>query len=477
MLGAIIANNRAFDQVAEFLEERHFADPIHGMIYRRICERLLDGRDVSAPLLKSDFEQTGLLDAAGGTAYLAQLVAAMITPRYVTEYARNIVDNWMRRQLIEIGLEVVNQAFGSDPSIDATKQVGQAERMLVELGSMGRATYKLTHAGDAIAKAIAKADDTSRSGIAPGLISGLATIDKGLCALLEPETLTLLGGLPGSGKTALVGQMSKAIAQRVYDQAIGRGLSPERARSQPGVLLISLEMTAEQIGHRLAAEEAGINSWDLREGKIDVIAASNLVTGQLRTRNIPFRIHDMIGLNVRLLPQKIMMHIQRQPELLVVVDNLLTRGSDDDDKRRASLDASTVSWLTGQLKTLSTRLSLPILALTHIGRPAPGVVRRPSQEAVKWAGEGDADNVAFVHRPLMLMESTAPTARPGESEERFLKRKSAWRDERDMAKDLAELVIAKARQGKTGVHRLRWHGATTSFREWDTETSDDGGFE
>jgi len=468
LLGALLANNRCYDRVAEFLEPKHFADPIHGLIYHRITERLLNGQLADAVTLKADLDNTGMLEEAGGTAYLAQLLSSLVGIATVPGYARVIVESWTRRQLINIAEVIANNALGHDPSLDASRQIDLAERALVELQTAGKSTTALCSAGDAIAQALADAEDAYRTGKTPGVRFGMPTIDKALDGLVDRDTLTLLGGLPAGGKTALVVQMGKSLALRTYADAIRRGLTPEQAYRQPGMLMISLEMKAKQLGFRMAAHEIDMSMTDLRNGKLDEIAGISLSSAVNRTRHIPFRIHDMVGVNVRLLPQKIMMHLQRQPEQVVVIDNLLTRGADDDGNgKKSGLDASTVSWLTGQLKALASRCGVPIIALTHIPRPQAGVVRRPVQNDVKWAGEGDADNVVFVHRPIMLMDSSPPAQSPRESEDAYSKRRWRWQQERDKAADLAEIVVAKARQGAGGVYRMRFYGPTTSFHERD----------
>jgi replicative DNA helicase len=470
LLGAMLANNRAFERVVEFLTPDHFADPIHAFIYRHISEKILDGRLADVVTLKQDFEHTGVLDEVGGVSYLAQLLSAMVSIRFVGEYGQAIRETWVRRQMIGIGEMIVNNAFGADPTLNANAQIQEAERALTQLATDGRVLDRLVQAGAAIAQVIADSDRVHRTGQLPGVRFGMRTVDAALDGLIDGGTLTLLGGLPASGKTALVAQMGKSLGLKVFDEATGRGLSPEQAMKQPGMLLLSLEMDAHQIALRLAAHEAGLNSEDIRNGKLDEIAAVTLARAEARTKHMAMRIHDMVGMSVRLLPQKILMHLRRQPELVIVVDNLLTRGAEPDPKngKGSELTASSVSWLTGQLKALSHQTGVPIVALTHLPRPREGFVKRPVSSDVKWAGEGDADNVVFVHRPLQHMETEAPARGPKEGEDAHHRRTERWHMERKNARELAEIIVAKQRQGPGGVWRMRWHGPTTSFREWDT---------
>src|SRR5579885_1531823 len=123
LLGALLANNKAYDRVAEFLLPEHFADPVHGRIFQAIARRIEQGQLADAVTLKAEFEHSGVLEEVGGTAYLAQLLTAMVGIINAGEYGRTIHDTWLRRQLIDIGETVVNNAFGAIPELGGTQQI------------------------------------------------------------------------------------------------------------------------------------------------------------------------------------------------------------------------------------------------------------------------------------------------------------------------------------------------------------------
>ena len=138
LLGALLANNKAYERVAEFLVAEHFADPIHGRIFVAIARRIEAGQLADAVTLKAEFEHTGVLEEVGGTAYLAQLLSAMVGIINAGEYGRTIHDTWLRRQLIEVGETVVNNAFGAEPELDGLGQVELlAEQSLFDLAARG----------------------------------------------------------------------------------------------------------------------------------------------------------------------------------------------------------------------------------------------------------------------------------------------------------------------------------------------------
>ena len=172
LLGALLANNKAYERVSEFLASEHFADPIHGRIFQAIARRVEAGQLADAVTLKAEFEHSGVLEEVGGTAYLAQLLTAMVGIINAGEYGRAIHDAWLRRQLIDIGETVVNNAFGADPELDGPKQIEAAEQALFELATDGGSDGGFVTFERALTEAIQGAERAFRR---PGSVSGLST--------------------------------------------------------------------------------------------------------------------------------------------------------------------------------------------------------------------------------------------------------------------------------------------------------------
>lgn len=466
LLGALLANNKTFDRVCEFLHADHFADPIHGRIFRAIEERILDGRLADAVTLKGDFENTGVLDEIGGTAYLAQLLAAMVGALNVSEYGKTIYDLWVRRQLIEVGESVVNRAFSEIGKLDAARQIEAAERALMEIRHDGSRRDRLLTIGEAVAAAIRASEAAYQQGVSPALMTGLEPLDQGIGGFW-PGDFSLLGGVPGAGKTALAVQIGLMIAERLRQKGMQAGMSAEDAERQPGVVIFELEMSAEELGARVAAARAGVTVSRLRAGDLDVSLAEKLLFVERGISGLPLRIEDCRSTSMRLLGAKMRMHLRRQPELLVILDHILVADSEDQGGKSSERNAQTVGRAAREMKRLAGDLGLPFLVLTHVPRAASRRDNpRPQMSDVKYAGEGDADNVLFVHRPIMFMDDTRPKKAPREQEERYSQRLYDWQCERDRAEHLAELVVAKRRMGPTGITRLAWDGPAMTFREW-----------
>src|SRR5215470_2697244 len=158
LLGALLANNRAYERISEFLAPEHFADPIHGRIFQAIARRIEAGQLADAVTLKAEFEHSGVLEEVGGTAYLAQLLTAMVGIINAGEYGRAIHDAWLRRQLIDLGETVVNNAFGAEPELDGQAQIESAEQALYQLATEGRGAAGFVSFERALTEAILGAE-------------------------------------------------------------------------------------------------------------------------------------------------------------------------------------------------------------------------------------------------------------------------------------------------------------------------------
>lgn len=139
LLGAILTNNRAFEKVADFLLAEHFYEPVHGRIYEAAA-RLIERGQVASPLtLRHYFEKDESLEDVGGGQYLFDLAASVVSVVNVQNYGRTIHDLYLRRQLIGLGEDVVNEAYRHDLDVPAVAQIEGAEQRLYDLATVGEA--------------------------------------------------------------------------------------------------------------------------------------------------------------------------------------------------------------------------------------------------------------------------------------------------------------------------------------------------
>jgi replicative DNA helicase len=243
LLGALLSNNKAYERVSEFLVPEHFADAVHGRIYQAIQRRVEAGQLADAITLKAEFEHSDALTEVGGIAYLAQLLAAMVGIINAGEYGRAVYDAWVRRQLIEIGETVVNNAFGAEAELDGTQQVELAEQSLFNLTTEG-ASGGFISFERALTEAIVGAERAfKRSGHVSGLSTGLRDLDAKTGGM-HPSDLLILAGRPGMGKTALATKIAFGAARAIMREAAAQASTSD---SDPSTGAMSLAISASSL--------------------------------------------------------------------------------------------------------------------------------------------------------------------------------------------------------------------------------------
>ena len=251
LLGAILVNNAAYGRVSDFLLPDHFAEGVHGRIYAAISKLIERGQIANPVTLKNLFDQDGALAEIGGAGYLARLAASVVTVVNAEDYARTIHDLYLRRQLIDIGEDVVNGAYKQDLELDATQQIQLAEKHLFDLAESGRAEGGFQAFGKSLTIAINMAEAAfKRSGRTTGVSTGFTDLDK-LLGGLHPSDLVILAGRPSMGKTALATNISFNAAKMYVPAKTADG----RIVAEDGAVVgfFSLEMSAEQLAMRVLA--------------------------------------------------------------------------------------------------------------------------------------------------------------------------------------------------------------------------------
>src|ERR1700720_4008333 len=248
LLGAILVNNEAFYRVSDFLEPRHFFEPVHQNIYE-ITGSLIRVGKIANPVTLKTFLPADV-DIAGLTVsqYLARLAAEATTVINAEDYGRTVYDLSIRRSLIVIGEDVVNVAFDAPVDLAPREQIEDAERRLYDLAETGkydggfqRFASALTTAVDMAARAY------QRDGRLSGLATGLDDLDR-MMGGLQHSDLVILAGRPGMGKTALATNIAYNVAKAWRGEVKADG----RVESVDGGIVgfFSLEMSAPQLANR-----------------------------------------------------------------------------------------------------------------------------------------------------------------------------------------------------------------------------------
>ncbi len=468
LLGAILRNNRAYEAAADLLRPMHFYVPEHQRLYEHV-KKLIDKGQVASPATLSHVaEGDEILRDAGGTAYLYELATNVVTVLNAAEYARTIHDLHLKRELIGLGEDIVNDAYDSqDMDFTADKQIEKTEQRLYDLATTGEVDRTVKTIDMAAKAALKMAEQAfSRDSHIVGVTSGLRDIDDRLGGLHKSDLL-ILAGRPAMGKTALATNIAYNAAS-AYKKIV---TEDGREIEEGGVVLFfSLEMSAEQLAGRLISTCAGVPSDKIRRGDIEQEEFERIVVASQELGRLPLYIDDTPALSITGLRQRAR-RVKRQYGLhLVVVDYLqLLQGPPD---KRMDNRVQEVSEITRGLKTLAKDLEIPVLALSQLSRQVENREdKRPQLADLRESGsiEQDADVVSFVYRPEYYLEKEVPEQRANESPDKFEERRLRHDQMLTEKRNVAEFIIAKQRHGPVGTVELFFNGALTLFDDLDRQ--------
>ena len=427
LLGAIMSNGRALHTVVEFLKPDHFADPVNARIYREVSRRILAGGVATPIVLRPWFEKDPDIDQVG-VGYLGQLLGAMVSIIGAREYGLAVYECWQRRELIALGEDLVNRSFGAEPGDAAAGMVSGLIDRLDSVIAGQSSDRKAVSSDRAMDMAIAAAERASKAEGPSGLSTGMAGVDNALGGL-EPQTLTILAGRPGMGKSALGWMWAVHAAQ----EAKRRGL--------PGVLVISLEMSAEQLGRRALAAVARVPLEAIKHGRLNQDDWDRVVRARTELDGLPLSIEDCSGLSIGMIRLKARAAKRRHGLGLIMVDHLHIIRPEDADARNGGTWA--VGKISNGLKQLAKEFECPVLALAQLNRSLETREdKRPTLADLRQAGEieQDADAVAFVYRGEYYLPKGEPEQRSGELAGKFTERCFELDEQRMRLKGKAELI-------------------------------------
>jgi replicative DNA helicase len=460
LLGAILINNEAYHRVSDYLRPEHFYEPVHRRIYEAIMRMIEGGRLADHVTLKIAFDEDEALKELDGARYLAGLARAAETILNAEDYGRLLHDLAMKRGLIHVGEEVVNRAF--DPTVpdSGRDQIEKAEQELfalaqegdVEGGFQGFPTV-LTSTVTMIEQAFLQTEQIT------GVPTGLDAMDERLGGL-QPSDLIILAARPSMGKSALAINMAANAAARKAVGAYREGLESETYAAA----IFSLEMSAEQMAMRLLSAEARLGGDDLRRGKLNDPDFKKVVQASQSLASRPLFIDDTPALSVAALRTRARRLMRRHGLSLIVVDylQLLRPVTTAGQGNRVQ----EISEITQSLKALAKELNVPVLALSQLSRAVEQREdKRPQLSDLRESGsiEQDADVVMFIYRDEYYLARAEPKRRPGQNDEKFNEEYASWTKRLEEAHNVADIIIAKQRNGPIGNFQLIFNGEYSEF--------------
>ena len=478
LLGALLVNNEAASLVSAFLLAEHFFLPVHGRIYDAVLRMIERGQIANPVTLKHYFERDEALEEAGGGQYLARLAGSAVTVINAEHYGRAIHDLALRRALVTVGEDVVNDAYDGPLDQPASEQIEEAEHRLYRLAEDGRVDPGGQQFAAPLASAVEMIQQAyKRDRPLTGAPTGFADLDR-LLGGFHASDLIILASRPGMGKTALATNAAFNAAKLFHEGGVARdargahdGPDGQRAPDGARVAFFSLEMSAEQLATRILAEQTEISSDKLRRGEVRDVDFDRIVRACRTMEDLPLFIDDTPALTIAGLRARARRLKRRHGVSMIVVDYLqLMRPT---TSMRLNNRVQEVSEITQGLKALAKDLDLPVLALAQLSRAVEQRDdKRPQLADLRESGsiEQDADVVMFLYREQYYLARKEPDEGTADHAE--------WQEKMDKVHNKAEVIVAKQRHGPIGKIELYFNALLTKFDNLDRihESADDPPF-
>ena len=443
VIGSILLTNEIFDDVSIIISSKNFYDPVHKKIFEAL-EKLIYGGMLANPItLKNYFEKEK--DELNIPEYLVKITKFSTSSRQALEYSKLIFDLYVKRELIKISGEVIDQAKLNDLETDGQKIIENYEKSLFDLAEKGSFSSSLIKFDEAMRQTIEMASNAYKNeeGIV-GVPTGLKDLDDKLGGLHKSD-LVIIAGRPSMGKTALATNIAFNAAKKIQESG-----------EKSCIAFFSLEMSSEQLSTRILAEQARIKSNDIRRGKISEEQFDKFIETSKDISELPLYIDETPAITIAALSNRAR-RIKRLYGLdMVVIDYIqLMRASNTNNGR-----VQEISEITQGLKALAKELSVPVLALSQLSRAVEQRDdKKPQLSDLRESGsiEQDADVVMFVYREAYYLQGKEP--RPATVEH------AEWQAKMNEVSHLAELIIQKQRHGPTGNVMLEFEAMFTKFKD------------
>ncbi len=427
ILGGLLIDNHAFDSIVDLVKPEDFCRRDHRLIFEHIVAMIGTGRPADVLTVMESLRDKGLADEVGGFAYLNELVNNTPSAANIRRYAEIVHDKAVLRQLITVGDKLVSDALNPDGR-ETSAILDEAEREVLainERNARGKRGFQsvATLVRDVSEKIIDLYQNRKGSDVT-GVPTGYSNLDRELAGMQRGD-LIILAGRPSMGKTSLAVNIAEYV-----------GL-----RQELPVAIFSLEMGGDQLTQRLISSIANIDAQRLRKGQLndEEWGAFTRAIHTLESKQI--YIDDTSALTIsELASRSRRLMNQTGPLALIVVDYIqLMTGRAGADNRSTEL-----SEISRGLKSLAKELHCPVLVLSQLNRSLEQRQnRRPIMSDLRESGaiEQDADVIMFIYRDVVYHADTPD-------------------------KDLAELIIAKQRNGPIGTLRMVFRGGNTRFETW-----------
>lgn len=433
VLGALMLEKDAYSLVSDILKPESFYDSIHQTIYRSIVNLAVRQAPIDMLTVVEQLRKEGELEAVGGPVYVAELTEKVASAAHIEFHARIIAQKYLARELISFSSNITNKAFDETSDVDDLMQ--EAESKLFEI-SQRNVKKDVTQINPVIEEALHLLEiATNREDGLSGLQTGFTDLDK-ITSGWQNSDLVIIAARPAMGKTAFVLSMAKNMAVS-YNYPVA---------------LFSLEMSNVQLVNRLIVNTCEIPGEKIKNGQLAPYEWEQLDFKIKSLYDAPLYIDDTPSLSVFELRTKARRLVREHGIKMIIIDYLQLMNASGMNYGSREQE---VSMISRSLKGLAKELNIPIIALSQLNRGVEGRSgaegKRPQLSDLRESGaiEQDADMVCFIHRPEYY---------------------KIYEDEKGNSLiGLAEIIIAKHRNGATGDILLRFKNEFARFQNLDDD--------
>ena len=420
VLGALLLDPEAIIKISDFLKPEDFYDPTYRTIYSAIFQLYNNHEAIDFITVSNRLADNKAIQQIGGSAFLADLASSVPTSSHIYQYGQIVKAKALHRSIIDAGRRIVGLGYETDTPVP--ELLDAVERTIFQITNVFMKD-KFVHIKDILDSRYEKFAELHASDDSAG-VKGVPTGFNGLdfkLSGLQPSDLIILAARPSMGKTSLA--MNIAVNAAV------------KHRKTVGVF--SLEMSKEQLVDRLFASMLGVDSWKLQRGKLDDSDFQNMgpIMDDLAKANI--FVDDSSASSLTEFRTKARrLQMEHGLDLLVIDYLQLMQGPPNLDSREQQISA-----ISRGLKQIAKELNVPVLALSQLNRGVESRQdKRPMTSDLRESGaiEQDADVIMFIYRDEVYNPETPD-------------------------KGVAEIIIAKQRNGPTGTAKLRFFSEYTRY--------------
>ena len=420
LIGSIILDWRVAGDVIQVLHgSEDFYKPAHAALYETLLELYDEHQSIDMVQLNQRLVDKGMLEQVGGLEYLVQLAEQVPSAASANHYARIVREKAIVRRLIEVSGNVLHACYNSaEPAQDL---LDQAERQIFEIAE-GRSDSDAQSLSELVEETLEAIQNAQDGRLMAGIETGFFEFDE-MTNGLQPGEMIIVAARPSMGKTAFALNVAEHMAMEL---------------KQP-VAVFSLEMSRQQLAQRLLCSKSAVDSHKIRRNLLSQEDLAELQYASVALSEAPMFIDDTPGLSLLALRAKSRRLAARHGIKALLIDYLQLMSAPGSESRQQE-----VSVLSRGIKALARELSVPVICLSQLNRAAESREgHRPRMSDLRESGsiEQDADVVCMLHR-----------------EDYYHRGEEDYVDT-----NIAEVILAKQRNGPTGTVKLTFHGDTTRF--------------